>query len=268
MMPGPVPSTFQVSVATTQPVRKVRWLQSSHDYGQSTTYLLAGMHGNQQPNTIALYECNHNQKPVDNITSIQNDALDVQLKTTTTHTGEVMDIVCIDGSSFITASSKGMINTYSAVQNIDQSWELKSTSSITSSSAVCYTHLAVQPHVNGTPEVVTSSEDGRISLIQPESAQIQATSNAYCMPITGLTWLSSTQILASTCAGQLLIYDRNDLRKPVSVYSDRWDLRSRHLPASDYMQAHNAPVREIAFHPRYPDQLLSCSDGNASRMSY
>jgi hypothetical protein len=52
MMPGPVPSTFQVSVATTQPVRKVRWLQSSHDYGQSTTYLLAGMHGNQQASCL------------------------------------------------------------------------------------------------------------------------------------------------------------------------------------------------------------------------
>ncbi|KAI9591896.1 WD40-repeat-containing domain protein [Syncephalis fuscata] len=215
--------------------------------------------------------------------------LDATLKAITNHSGEVMDITCIDTSTFITASSKGVLGVYKT-QNTDPSWELTSMATITSLTT-SYTQLATQPHVNSVPEIAAAGEDGRLTIIHPESTQVLSTSDAYCMPLTGLTWLSSTQILASTCAGQLLMYDRNDLRKPVSVYSDPddrttginaiavhpsqinkvamgdqmgrvavWDFRSGHLPASEYMQAHTAPVREITFHPRYPDQLLSCSD--------
>ncbi|RKP08542.1 WD40-repeat-containing domain protein [Thamnocephalis sphaerospora] len=296
---------FQTNTPVNQRVQKVRWLRpAARSYGQQELYLLAGLSGNNQADKVALYECTSASVQSRGAAPLDFSAT---AKAVAKHPGDLLDMACIDEATFATATSEGSVHFYNIAKENGRPGSLHHVTTIPTSpaergSSGPSTCLAVQPNVANAPELAVAGEDGRVTIMRADGACVVDTSATHSMSITGLTWLSSSQILAATSAGQLLLYDRNDLRKPVvllynlgltavwcsdddlstgintvAVHPSQinkvaagdqrgrvavWDLRARQLAFSEFTQAHSAPVWEVRFHPLHSDQLISCSDDN------
>ncbi|XP_043925254.1 nucleoporin Nup43 isoform X2 [Protopterus annectens] len=204
------------------------------------------------------------------------------------HNGDVLDLQFLDVERMVTASSTGSVTVYRHHQNnqtlsISQRWErahYHSCDSAPCTGIVC-----------NSPEIVTVGEDGRINFFRVDHKEVIRTlDNADSSTLHAVTFLRTTEILTVNSNGQLKIWDsRQQGNEPSQIFSvtgDRvplycvdkhpnqqhivatggqdgmlciWDVRNRKMPVS-LLNAHEAEMWEVHFHPSNPDHLFSCSE--------
>ncbi|KAG8444465.1 hypothetical protein GDO86_009586 [Hymenochirus boettgeri] len=145
--------------------------------------------------------------------------------------------------------------------------------------------------VCNSPDIISVGEDGRINLFRADSKEIVRTiDDADSSTMHGVTFLRTTEILTVNSIGQLKLWDLrkqgNDPTQVFSVTSERvplhcidrhpnqqhvvaaggqdgmlciWDVRHERMPVS-LMNAHEAEMWEVHFHPSNPDHLFTCSE--------
>uniref|UniRef100_A0A8C8SG56 Nucleoporin 43 n=1 Tax=Pelusios castaneus TaxID=367368 RepID=A0A8C8SG56_9SAUR len=141
------------------------------------------------------------------------------------------------------------------------------------------------------PEIVTVGEDGRINLFRADHKKaVRIIENADSSTLHAVTFLRTTEILTVNSIGQLKIWDfreqRNEPSQIFSLTGDRiplhcvdrhpsqqhivatggqdgmlsiWDVRQGSMPVS-LLNAHDAEMWEVHFHPSNPDHLFTCSE--------
>ncbi|XP_026700356.1 nucleoporin Nup43 [Athene cunicularia] len=141
------------------------------------------------------------------------------------------------------------------------------------------------------PEIVTVGEDGRINLFRADQKDaVRTIDNADSSTLHAVTFLRTTEILTVNSIGQLKIWDlrqqRNEPSQVFSLTGDRvplhcvdrhpnqqhvvatggqdgmlsvWDIRQGTMPVS-LLNAHEAEMWEVHFHPSNPDHLFTCSE--------
>ncbi|KAI1240918.1 hypothetical protein IHE44_0009367 [Lamprotornis superbus] len=145
--------------------------------------------------------------------------------------------------------------------------------------------------VCNNPEIVTVGEDGRINLFRADQRDaVRTIDNADSSTLHAVTFLRTTEILTVNSIGQLKIWDlrqqRNEPSQIFSLAGDRvplhcvdrhpnqqhivatggqdgmlsiWDIRQGTMPVS-LLNAHEAEMWEVHFHPSDPDHLFTCSE--------
>uniref|UniRef100_A0A8C7A097 Nucleoporin 43 n=1 Tax=Nothoprocta perdicaria TaxID=30464 RepID=A0A8C7A097_NOTPE len=141
------------------------------------------------------------------------------------------------------------------------------------------------------PEIVTVGEDGRINFFRADQKDaVRTIDNADSSTLHAVTFLRTTEILTVNSIGQLKIWDlrqqRNEPSQIFSLTGDRvplhcvdrhpnqqhivatggqdgvlsiWDIRQGTMPVS-LLNAHEAEMWEVHFHPSNPDHLFTCSE--------
>ncbi|XP_029449946.1 nucleoporin Nup43 [Rhinatrema bivittatum] len=219
---------------------------------------------------------------------------DHQLLCDIKHNGDVLDMQFLDQERIVTASSSGSVTIFRHHQNsqtlsINQQWERahyhSGPDNLSCGSAPC-TGI-----VCNNPEIVSVGEDGRINLFKIDSKKILRTiDNADSSTLHAVTFLRTTEILTVNSIGQLKMWDfRQQGSEPSQIFFltgekvplycvDRhpnqqhivatggqdgmlsiWDIRQGSMPVS-LLEAHDAEMWEVHFHPSNPDHLFTCSE--------
>lgn len=208
--------------------------------------------------------------------------------------GSITDLHSISTNQCLYANSNGdvgIIHYDPKSQTFDllQQWTKLHHYTTTNESAAC-TCIAE----NGN-EIVTGGEDGCLHILQMErSKPVASISQADSSNITGVQYLSNREIVSINTTGQLKLWDirLGELNKPQKVLTlngnacplismDKhpnqphilvtghgngeigiWDIRQEKSPVT-LIDAHEAEVWEVRFHPVYSDNLFTCSqDGS------
>ncbi|XP_064365238.1 nucleoporin Nup43 isoform X2 [Dromaius novaehollandiae] len=209
------------------------------------------------------------------------------------HSGDVMDMQFLDQERVVVASSTGNVTIFRHHQNnqtlsTNQRWE-KAHYHV-DRSASCG-GAACTGVICNNPEVVTVGEDGRINLLRADQKDaVRTIDNADSSTLHAVTFLRTTEILTVNSIGQLKIWDlrqqRNEPSQIFSLTGDRvplhcvdrhpnqqhivatggqdgmlsiWDIRQGTMPVS-LLNAHEAEMWEVHFHPSNPDHLFTCSE--------
>ncbi|XP_032041337.1 nucleoporin Nup43 isoform X1 [Aythya fuligula] len=209
------------------------------------------------------------------------------------HDGDVMDMQFLDQERIVVASSTGSVTVFRHHQNnqtlsVNQRWE----------KAHCHVDqdtscggAACTGVICNNPEIVTVGEDGRINLFRADQKDaVRTIDNADSSTLHAVTFLRTTEILTVNSIGQLKIWDfRQQRNEPSQIFSltgervplhcvDRhpnqqhivatggqdgmlsiWDIRQGTMPVS-LLNAHEAEMWEVHFHPSNPDHLFTCSE--------
>ncbi|XP_065676405.1 nucleoporin Nup43 [Hydra vulgaris] len=208
--------------------------------------------------------------------------------------GSVTDLLVMSPGKVIYSNSNGDVSIVSLSSHDnkmkeDQSWK-KLHRYLSTNEVACCTCLASYGQ-----DIVTGGEDGKINLLLPERKKpIRVLENADSSNVTGLQFLSSTELVSINSTGQLKLWDirQQKLDKPEKVLAlsgnacpllsvDKhpnqshivvtghgdgvvgiWDIRQENGPVT-LVDAHEAEVWTVMFHPLYPDNLFTCSqDGS------
>ncbi|NXN91523.1 NUP43 protein, partial [Rhinopomastus cyanomelas] len=204
------------------------------------------------------------------------------------HNGDVMDMQFLDQERIVVASSTGDVTVFRYHQNnhtlsTNQRWEK------------AHYHVDQGTSCTGVicnnPDIVSVGEDGRINLFRVDQKDaVRTIDNADSSTLHAVTFLRKTEILTVNSIGQLKIWDlRQQGSKPSQIFyltSDRvplqcvdrhpnqqhivatggqdgmlsiWDIRQGTMPVS-LLNAHEAEMWEVHFHPSNPDHLFTCSE--------
>ncbi|XP_062428357.1 nucleoporin Nup43 [Rhea pennata] len=209
------------------------------------------------------------------------------------HNGDVMDMQFLDQERIVVASSTGNVTIFRHHQNnqtlsANQRWE-KAHYHV-DRNASCG-GAACTGVICSNPEIVTVGEDGRINLFRADQKDaVRTIDNADSSTLHAVTFLRTTEILTVNSIGQLKIWDlrqqRNEPSQIFSLTGDRvplhcvdrhpnqqhivatggqdgmlsiWDIRQGTMPVS-LLNAHEAEMWEVHFHPSNPDHLFTCSE--------
>ncbi|KAM4772509.1 nucleoporin Nup43 [Rhinophrynus dorsalis] len=207
------------------------------------------------------------------------------------HNGDVMDMQFLDHERIVTSSSTGSVTIFRHHQNnqtlsVNQKWEQAHHHVGSGSTRAPCTGIVCH-----SPEIVSVGEDGRINFFRADSKEIVRTiDDADSSTMHGVTFLRTTEILTVNSIGQLKMWDLrqqgNDPTQIFSVTSERvplhcvdrhpnqqhlvatggqdgmlciWDVRQGRMPMS-LLNAHEAEMWEVHFHPSNPDHLFTCSE--------
>ncbi|NXR58640.1 NUP43 protein, partial [Rhadina sibilatrix] len=209
------------------------------------------------------------------------------------HNGDVMDMQFLDQERIVVASSTGTVTIFRHHQNnqtlsANHRWEKAHyhVDQDTSCGGAACTGV-----VCNNPEIVTVGEDGRINLFRADQKDaVRTIDNADSSTLHAVTFLRTTEILTVNSIGQLKIWDlrqqRNEPSQIFSLAGDRvplhcvdrhpnqqhivatggqdgmlsiWDIRQGTMPVS-LLNAHEAEMWEVHFHPSDPDHLFTCSE--------
>ncbi|KFP03275.1 Nucleoporin Nup43, partial [Calypte anna] len=212
------------------------------------------------------------------------------------HNGDVMDMQFLDQERIVVASSTGTVTIFRHHQNnqtlsANQRWEKAHyhVDQNTSCGGAACTGV-----ICSNPEIVTVGEDGRINHFRADQKDaIRTIDNADSSTLHAVTFLRTTEILTVNSIGQLKIWDlrqqRNEPSQIFSLTGDRvplhcvdrhpnqqhivatggqdgmlsiWDIRQGSMPVS-LLNAHEAEMWEVHFHPSNPDHLFTCSEDGA-----
>ncbi|KFW12095.1 Nucleoporin Nup43, partial [Fulmarus glacialis] len=218
---------------------------------------------------------------------------DPQLLCDIRHNGDVMDMQFLDQERIVVASSTGTVTVFRHHQNnqtlsANQRWEKAHyhVDQDTSCGGAACTGV-----ICNNPEIVTVGEDGRINLFRADQKDaVRTIDNADSSTLHAVTFLRTTEILTVNSIGQLKIWDlrqqRNEPSQIFSLTGDRvplhcvdrhpnqqhivatggqdgmlsiWDIRQGTMPVS-LLNAHEAEMWEVHFHPSNPDHLFTCSE--------
>nr|XP_060609530.1 nucleoporin Nup43 [Anolis sagrei ordinatus] len=206
------------------------------------------------------------------------------------HSGDVMDMQFLDQERIVAASSTGSVTVFRHHQNnqtlsVSQKWENAHFYDPSHGNAPC-TGI-----VCNSPEIFTVGEDGRINVFTVDRKEaVRTVDNADSSTLHAVTRLRTTEILTVNSIGQLKIWDfRQQGNEPSQIFSltgeriplhcvDRhpsqqhivatgsqdgmlsiWDVRQGDIPVS-LLNAHEAELWEVHFHPSNPDHLFTCSE--------
>ncbi|XP_025900192.1 nucleoporin Nup43 [Nothoprocta perdicaria] len=209
------------------------------------------------------------------------------------HNGDVMDMQFLDQERIVVASSTGDVTIFRHHQNnqtlsANQRWE-KAHYHV-DRGAACG-GAACTGVICNNPEIVTVGEDGRINFFRADQKDaVRTIDNADSSTLHAVTFLRTTEILTVNSIGQLKIWDlrqqRNEPSQIFSLTGDRvplhcvdrhpnqqhivatggqdgvlsiWDIRQGTMPVS-LLNAHEAEMWEVHFHPSNPDHLFTCSE--------
>ncbi|NXP06318.1 NUP43 protein, partial [Thinocorus orbignyianus] len=209
------------------------------------------------------------------------------------HNGDVMDMQFLDQERIVVASSTGTVTVFRHHQNnhtlsANHRWEKAHyhVDQDTSCGGAACTGV-----ICNKPEIVTVGEDGRINLFRVDQKDaVRTIDNADSSTLHAVTFLRTTEILTVNSIGQLKIWDfRQQKNEPSQIFSltggrvplhcvDRhpnqqyivatggqdgmlsiWDIRQGTVPVS-LLNAHEAEMWEVHFHPSNPDHLFTCSE--------
>uniref|UniRef100_A0A493TVG6 Nucleoporin 43 n=2 Tax=Anas platyrhynchos TaxID=8839 RepID=A0A493TVG6_ANAPP len=209
------------------------------------------------------------------------------------HDGDVMDMQFLDQERIVVGSSTGSVTVFRHHQNnqtlsVNQRWEKAHyhVDQDTSCGGAACTGV-----ICNNPEIVTVGEDGRINLFRADQKDaVRTIDNADSSTLHAVTFLGTTEILTVNSIGQLKIWDfRQQRNEPSQIFSltgervplhcvDRhpnqqhivatggqdgmlsiWDIRQGTMPVS-LLNAHEAEMWEVHFHPSNPDHLFTCSE--------
>ncbi|KAL7987690.1 hypothetical protein Chor_006609 [Crotalus horridus] len=206
------------------------------------------------------------------------------------HSGDVMDMQFLDQERIVAASSTGSVIIFRHHQNnqtlsINQKWEQAHYYDHSWGSASCTGIIC------NSPEIFSIGEDGRINMFTTDRKEaVRTIDNADSSTLQAVTRLRTTEILTVNSIGQLKIWDfRQQGNEPSQIFSmtgervplhcvDRhpnqqhivatgsqdgmlsiWDVRQGSMPVS-LLNAHEAELWEVHFHPSNPDHLFTCSE--------
>jgi len=206
--------------------------------------------------------------------------------------GSITDMAFVDSEKIIYSASNGSVGVISISDMFEemnqiQCWEKLHLYESTKETAAC-SSIAV----NGL-NVVTGGEDGRINVLHLDYKKpIEIIGKADNSIITGLKFLGSKEFASINTTGQLKIWDSQNLKHPVKTLTlsgnacpilsldshpnqphivvtghgdgviGIWDIRMDKSPVT-LIDAHEAEVWRVQFHPLYPDNLFTCSqDGS------
>ncbi|XP_074846497.1 nucleoporin Nup43 isoform X1 [Carettochelys insculpta] len=210
------------------------------------------------------------------------------------HDGDVMDMQFFDQERIVAASSTGSVTIFRHHQNnqtlsVSQQWERAHYH--VAPDTPFYGGASCTGVICNNPEIVTVGEDGRINLFRADHKEaVRTIENADSSTLHAVTFLRTTEILTVNSIGQLKIWDfrqqRNEPSQIFSLTGDRiplhcvdrhpnqqhivatggqdgmlsiWDVRQGSMPVS-LLNAHEAEMWEVHFHPSNPDHLFTCSE--------
>lgn len=196
----------------------------------------------------------------------------------------------MDPERIVAASSTGSVTIFRYHPNnqtlsINQKWENAHYYVPSGGSAPCTGVIC------NSPEIFTVGEDGRINLFTADHKEaVRTIDNADSSTLHAVTCLRTTEILTVNSIGQLKVWDfRQQGNEPSQILSltgeriplhcvDRhpsqqhivatggqdgmlsiWDVRQGSMPVS-LLNAHEAELWEVHFHPSNPDHLFTCSE--------
>lgn len=206
--------------------------------------------------------------------------------------GSVTDMVFMSPSMLLCSSSLGDVSLV-AVRDLGlnevQKWSKLHQYEATREPSVC---CCIATSNN---EIITGGEDGRINLLLVDRKKpVRVLENADSSNITGIQFLTTNEIVSVNTTGQLKLWDirQPEIDKPQKVLTlsgnacpllsvDKhpnqphilvtghgdgvigiWDVRQEKAPVT-LIDAHQAEVWQVKFHPLYPDNLFTCSqDGS------
>ncbi|KFW67162.1 Nucleoporin Nup43, partial [Pygoscelis adeliae] len=209
------------------------------------------------------------------------------------HNGDVMDMQFLDQERIVVASSTGTVTIFRHHQNnqtlsANQRWEKAHyhVDQDTSCGGAACTGV-----ISNNPEIVTVGEDGRINLFRADQkdavrtivkltwSYVEGTSmnslTRDCFTVkvgegerTSWKMLSSSAGWSSVVTGDrvpLHCVDRHPNQQHIVATGGQdgmlsiWDIRQGTMPVS-LLNAHEAEMWEVHFHPSNPDHLFTCSE--------
>ncbi|KAM8947093.1 nucleoporin Nup43 [Pelodytes ibericus] len=269
-----------------QKISKTRWRPVSASSLQQPDVFATGSWDNEE-NKVSLWS-NGDFGAINYDEDYQGDP---KLLCDIKHSGDVMDLQFLDKDRIVTGSSTGSVTIFRHHQNNQtlsekQRWEHAHHHVGSKSNAAPCTGI-----VCSSPEIVSVGEDGRINLFRADSKDIVRTiDDADSSTMHAVTFLRTTEILTVNSIGQLKMWDlRQQGNDPTQIFSvtgervplhcvDRhpsqqhvvatggqdgmlclWDVRQSRMPIS-LLNAHEAEMWEVHFHPSKPDHLFTCSE--------
>ncbi|XP_053148200.1 nucleoporin Nup43 isoform X2 [Hemicordylus capensis] len=206
------------------------------------------------------------------------------------HSGDVMDMEFLDQERIVAASSTGSVTIFRHHQNsqtlsLSQKWENAHHYDSSNGSASCTGIIC------NSPDIFTVGEDGRINMFTADRKEaVRTIDNADSSTLHAVTCLRTTEIVTVNSIGQLKVWDhRQQGNEPSQILSmtgeriplhcvDRhpsqqhivatggqdgmlsiWDVRQGTMPVF-LLNAHDAELWEVHFHPSNPDHLFTCSE--------
>ncbi|KAJ1926955.1 hypothetical protein IWQ60_003355 [Tieghemiomyces parasiticus] len=307
-----------------QKVSCAQWYAPS-TYVSEELHFLTGTWDEGTENALTLWRC----PAPDARTRQLNAGFTATALCRTPHTGDVASIALLQPHLCATASSNGQLYLYAlpddlAAPDSDRtaSYELKlvrswdtaagepnaramsvdsSATAVTPSDrglrSPC-TAVAVQPHKQGDPELAVVGENGHLNIFTAERTTAIDTTQADCLPLYDVAWLTSNTLMTASRSGQLKLFDRRDMREAVAVLMDPvdtgaavnciavhasqtnriavgnalgraqiWDLRQYDEPQSQSIPLHHAEITDIRLHPHQPFTVATASaDGSCVMM--
>ncbi|KAF9195311.1 Nucleoporin Nup43 [Haplosporangium sp. Z 767] len=296
-------------------VSKVRWLEKAafptKDLHFATSLHLDGKASfkTDTSNTIVIWSCqNQRQFEITRAEDVKSTFVPFKLAEAS-HQGEVLDMRVIEGQDplLVTASSTGEIGLYKSklqasrradspsIEFVDthrhHGFHNKDTAEATS--------LSVRPQALN--EIASVGEDSRLVLLSIDNIQKSLQRSDHIgAGFSAVCWRSSSSLAVTTKIGQLRLFDRRDISKPVLLSTPKsyqrdpltcvaqhptepyrlatgnedgsvavWDVRNLSQPEIAGIKVHNSIVWEVQFHPNQPDKLLSCSqDGSLATLDW
>ncbi|KAG0256942.1 Nucleoporin Nup43 [Mortierella polycephala] len=263
----------------------------------------------RKSDTIAIWSCqNKRQFEITRAEDVKSTFVPSKLAEAS-HQGEVLDMRVVETRDplLATASSTGEISLYKsklqASGHTDSpSIELVDTHrhhGFPNKDAAEATSLSVRPQA--LDEIASVGEDSRLVLLSIDNIQKSLQQSDHIgAGFSAVCWRSSSSLAVTTKIGQLRLFDRRDIAKPILLSTPKsyqrdpltcvaqhpsepfrlatgneeggvavWDVRNLSHPEIAGIKVHNSIVWEVQFHPNQPDKLISCSqDGSLATLNW
>ncbi|XP_068698989.1 nucleoporin Nup43-like [Montipora foliosa] len=267
-------------------VAKVRWIpQVQGQLNPSETFVTGGW--DDQINKLSVWKVEETNGDSAAAHAVTNEP---KLLSEINFIGDVTDIECIDSGRILVSSSTGSISLFSYNANnqiMRPQIEWSAIHLVRGHQCPC-TSLAAN---SISSDFVSAGEDGRINVLKLDHRHpVRTIESADSTTINDITFTNSNEIAAVTFGGQMKVWDlRQPNDKPgrtMLLSGDRvsllcldkhptqphllaaggqdgvlsiWDMRQELYPVT-LLEAHNAEIWEVRFHPFSPDNLFTCSE--------
>ncbi|KAF9583448.1 Nucleoporin Nup43 [Lunasporangiospora selenospora] len=286
-------------------VSRVRWLDST-SFPAKELHFITGLHLDGKSDTVALWRTkNQRQYEITRSEDIKSTFSPTRIAEAP-HRGEILDMRLVeDGQDtfIVTASSTGEIGLYKA--------DIKSDAPLIDRLAVHRHHgfpglgVAEATSVSVRPqafnEIASVGGDSKLVLMNVENIEkTLQRSERVGAGMSTVCWRSSTSLAVATKNGQIRLYDRRNITKPVLPPAKDpqriepltslaqhptdphrlvtgnedgcisvWDVRNLSSPEVRSFKVHTSIVWEVLFHPNESDKVISCSqDGTMATLDW
>ncbi|KAJ3217494.1 hypothetical protein HDU67_007857 [Dinochytrium kinnereticum] len=281
---------------------RVRWSTQS-TYNSDSLSFVTGTY-DESDHSLVLWNCEPTAKEA---AANPNTLWEAKPVHTLRHAGAVMDIAFVHGRTgpsglpfMVSASSTGHVGIFTCSETTKESGIIEALGSQqfhmspNKKGVPCFS-VAIQPNASGSPEIASAGSDGHIVFSTLEGQKVGHIQNADSSQITSLKWTTTNEVVVSTEAGRLKLFDRRQKNGGLMVVDSAdefspynciavhptqatrlatgsqngavkiWDLRSTSEPEVETYQIHSSDVWEVLFHPADARRVLSCSeDGKTS----